>query len=129
MESKVRVVNREDLVSKGIKVITDTEEVISIDGIEINQDIKKCFLTILEADAEHKRIEHTKKIEEGMRSKGAKRGRLPLSEDIQHYILELRRQGLTYEEIRKKLESGNIKVSVKTINKYCKKGVKSNDSE
>lgn len=120
MSNKIRLINREDLVKEGLKVIIDSEEMVSFEGLEITQDIKECIQTILEADTEYKRIEHTKKIEEGMKKKGVKRGRLPLSNELQEEIFRLRSQGMTYEEIKRKLENENRYVSVKTINKYCK---------
>lgn len=120
MSNKVRVINREDLVKEGLKVIIDSEEMISFEGLEITQDIKECIKAMLEVDTEHKRIEHVKKIEQGMKEKGAKRGRLPLSNELQEKILRLRSQGMTYEEIKNRLENENRYVSVKTINKYCK---------
>lgn len=124
MKNKVRVIDREDLVNEGIKIITDTdtEEAISLDGLEINQEIKKCFQTILEADTEFKRKEHTRKIEEGMRKKGVKRGRLPLADELIKEIIKLRESGMTYEEVSKGLKEKGKYVSVKTINKYCKRG-------
>ena len=99
MSNKVKLINRNDLVDKGIGVITETEEDISLEGFLLTRDIKECLKTIIEADIEHKRIEHTRKIEEGMKKKGVKRGRLPLSVEIQEEILRLREQGLTYKEI------------------------------
>ncbi len=120
MSNKIRLINREDLVKEGLKVIIDSDEMVSFEGLEITQDIKECIQTILEADTEYKRIEHVKKIEQGMKEKGVKRGRLPLSNELQEEILRLRSQGMTYEEIKRKLENENRYVSVKTINKYCK---------
>lgn len=127
MIDKVIVIDKEDLISNGIKLITETTELISYDGVMLDNEIKKCFLSILEADAEHRRIEHIKKIENGMSLKGVKRGRHPLSNKVQEKILELRDKGLTYEDIRIKLESEDIKVSTRTIYHYCRKGVSSND--
>ncbi len=120
MSNKIRLVNREDLIKEGLKVIIDSDEIVSFEGLEITQDIKECIQTILEADTEYKRLEHVKKIEQGMKDKGVKRGRLPLSNELQEEILRLRGQGLTYEEIKRQLENENRYVSVKTINKYCK---------
>lgn len=121
MSKVVREIKREDLVNRGIKIITDTEEEVSLEGFLVTKEIKEGLKTIIEADAEHRKREHTRKIDEGMKEKGVKRGRLPLSKDIQEKILELREEGLTYVSIVEELDKLGISITTRTIYKYCKK--------
>lgn len=95
-------------------MIKNEEGMVKIGDLVVSEDIVTEVAAYLNKD-------RSRKIKEGMLRNGKRYGRPALPDEVVMEIKKLRGKGLSYKIISELLSEKGLKVSIKTINKYCLK--------
>ena len=115
----MKKVSIEDLGVKWLRVLEESADGLIVDGVVVEKEVKDLILQLDASEKQKLKEEHYKKIKASKERLGSRSGRLPISAVVVQRIKEMRLEGYGIKEITDCLHTDGVKISIRTVKKYC----------